>query len=99
MTLSQRWSCLFLWNENDLFDHNALWGILFAKPVLLLFPVSHVLSIAAKACGKTQFEYKNVVDGTVIVNGIPPQLLPLKPMSNYGEQKLLEFLKIEEITV
>ena len=46
-----------------------------------------------------QFQYKKVVDGSVIVNGIPPQLLPLKTMSNYGIQKLLEFVKIEEITV
>ena len=100
VTLSQRSSCLFLWNENDIFDNNALGGILFYKPILLLFSVNHILSISAKACGKTmQFQYKKVVDGSVIVNGIPPQLLPLKTMSNYGVQKLLEFVKIEEITV
>ncbi|CAC5390362.1 unnamed protein product [Mytilus coruscus] len=48
---------------------------------------------------KHSFPYKKVRTGELLVNGIPLDVLPLTPMSDYGEQKIKMILEIKEISV
>ena len=57
-------------------------------------------STSAKAIGKNvPFPYKSVSQGKTLVDGFPEELLPIKPVSNYGEKKLKLILDTKEITV
>ncbi|XP_071140725.1 putative uncharacterized protein ENSP00000383309 [Mytilus edulis] len=61
---------------------------------------THMNKLYSKAVGKKQaFPYTKVKKGIIEVNGIPLDVLPLKPMSDYGEKKMKMFLNIKEISV
>ncbi|XP_063423539.1 mucin-17-like [Mytilus trossulus] len=61
---------------------------------------THMNKLYSKAVGKKQaFPYTKVKKGNIQVNGIPLDVLPLVPMSNYGEKKMKMILNIKEISV
>ncbi|XP_076076244.1 uncharacterized protein LOC143047161 isoform X1 [Mytilus galloprovincialis] len=61
---------------------------------------THMNKLYSKAVGKKQaFLYTNVKKGKIQVNGIPLDVLPLVPMSDYGEKKMKMILNIKEISV
>ena len=56
--------------------------------------------VKAKETGKKRnFPYKDVMTGKVLVTGLPAEILPLKPMSYYGHDKLMRILDTKSITV
>lgn len=61
---------------------------------------NHMNHLYSQACGKEdKFPYKNVRDGKILIRGFPDTLLPIRTVSNYGEDKLRLILSIKEISI
>ncbi|CAC5392143.1 unnamed protein product [Mytilus coruscus] len=79
---------------------NCLRKLLASSSHLILLKNGSFFIITADAIGQqqVQFPYKKVLDGDIIIHGFP-EYLPIKTISNYGENDLNEILLIKELVV
>lgn len=60
----------------------------------------HMNNLYAAASGhKVAFPYKQVRNGKIKVTGLPKEVLPLRAVSHYGEEKLKLLLNVEAIKI